>query len=480
MRPCELACVMLLGLLPTYARPSKLAASPLQSTAFASSAPLLELLLSRGSPSPQLSRQVGVADSCSAVPGRLSRAGPERARGSSVLVLSAVNGANGNGRNKASHALDSTQVARPRPKVLVTGGAGYIGTHLCTELLQRDFDVVVLDNFMNSSPRALELVQRIAGRPLSVYEADTRDVSALRHVFDNELTISSVVHLAGLKAVGESVQKPNLYYDNNVAGSINLAKVMAEYGCKKMVFSSSATVYGDAQNCPIKESDHLCATSPYGRSKLIVEDMLRDTCAADEDWGVVILRYFNPIGAHPSGLLGEDPKGLPNNLMPYITRVATGKQPHLKVFGDDYPTRDGTGMRDYLHVMDLSRGHIAAIEKLSSGFKGAEAYNLGTGVGVTVLEMVEAFQQASRSPVPYTIEGRRPGDVAICYADPSKAQGDLNWRAEHSLADMCRDVWRWTMKNPDGYSTGVKEELLRGLRDDKVAQKVEAAPARRD
>jgi len=358
--------------------------------------------------------------------------------------------------------MEAAKVADTRKKVLITGGAGYIGSHLAADLLQRDFDVVILDNFCNSSPKSIERVQELTGRKLSVHEADTRDADALRRVFDSEVTISSVVHLAGLKAVGESVEKPHIYYDNNVLGSINLCNVMAEYDCKSLVFSSSATVYGDARSCPIKESHHLSATSPYGRSKLIIEEMLRDTCAADEDWGVVILRYFNPVGAHPSGVLGEDPKGIPNNLMPYIAKVATGKREFLSVFGNDYPTRDGTGVRDYLHIMDLSRGHVSAIDKLEGeGFKGAEAFNLGTGTGISVLEMVDAFRAASQQPIPFKFEERRKGDVAECYADASKAARELGWRAQHSLHDMCGDLWRWVRHNPDGYTSDASKVLAK-------------------
>jgi len=294
----------------------------------------------------------------------------------------------------------------------------------------------------------------LGGRTLTVYEGDVRDLAALRHVFESELTISSVVHLAGLKAVGESVAKPIMYYDFNVAGSINLLQIMSEYNCKKLVFSSSATVYGETDANPIKETEPLSATSPYGRSKLMVEDMLRDQCKADEEWGVAILRYFNPVGAHPSGMLGEDPKGIPNNLMPFITKVATGAQPELKIFGNDYPTKDGTGVRDYLHVMDLSQGHIAAIGALEKGLKGAEPFNLGTSIWVSVLEMVDAFGAARGEPIPYAMQDRRPGDVAECYADASKAQHQLGWRAHCTVDEICRDVLAWTRQNPEGFGSG--------------------------
>lgn len=483
MRPCELMGLMLLGLLPSNAvrtqadfmtipTPADLAGR----TAYVSpphAAGGRALLDRLRSPAHECKRMpeaprfadmtLPVASSFAAAPSIQSsafqRAAPIRG---SLSLKAGLSGSNGGSKGPGADLMESAKVADTRKKVLITGGAGYIGSHLAADLLAKDYDVVILDNFCNASPKSIERVQELSGKKLSVHEADTRDPNALRKVFDSEVTISSVVHLAGLKAVGESVEKPHLYYDNNVLGSINLCKVMAEYDCKNLVFSSSATVYGDARSCPIKECHALSATSPYGRSKLIIEEMLRDTCSADPDWGVVILRYFNPVGAHPSGMLGEDPKGTPNNLMPYIAKVATGKRDHLSVFGNDYDTKDGTGVRDYLHIMDLSRGHVAAIEKLEGeGFKGADAFNLGTGTGISVLEMVDAFEAASHKPIPYKFEARRKGDVAVCYADASKAERELNWRAEHSLDDMCGDLWRWIELNPDGYTPDASRVLAK-------------------
>ena len=373
MRTCELALLTLLGLLPTHAIISASAPdpagvlSPRSQPAFSHGASLL------------LARRR--ASTCGSQCARQPLISVGSLRGSGVLGgLRAAEGAPTAGRShaKRSVATEMAQRTPARTKVLVTGGAGYIGSHICADLLLQDYDVVVFDNFANSSPKALQRSMELGGRELTVYEGDTRDLAALRHVFESELTISCVIHLAGLKAVGESVAKPTMYYDYNVAGSINLMQVMSEYNCKQLVFSSSATVYGETNANPIKETEPLMASSPYGRSKLMVEDMLRDLCKADAEMGVAILRYFNPVGAHPSGLLGEDPKGLPNNLMPFITKVATGAQPELKIFGDDYPTKDGTGVRDYLHVMDLSEGHLAAIRALEKGLKvlppGASAH----------------------------------------------------------------------------------------------------------
>ena len=325
--------------------------------------------------------------------------------------------------------------------ILVTGGAGYIGSHTCVELLDAGYDLVVIDNFSNSKPAVLERIGRISGRAPSFAEVDIRDRSALRDVF-REHQIDAVIHFAGLKAVGESVAQPLRYYDNNLSGSVALFEVMAESNVKTLVFSSSATVYGDPHSVPIREDFPLSATNPYGRSKLILEDILRDVFRSDESWRITLLRYFNPVGAHPSGTLGEDPNGIPNNLMPYVTQVAIGKLPQLSVFGDDYPTPDGTGVRDYIHVVDLARGHLAALKALDKQ-AGVLTVNLGTGRGYSVLEMIRAFERASGRQVPYRIVGRRPGDIAQCYADASLATSLLNWRAEIGLDAMCRDSWRW-------------------------------------
>jgi UDP-glucose 4-epimerase len=325
--------------------------------------------------------------------------------------------------------------------LLITGGAGYIGSHACVELLGAGYEIVVIDNFSNSKPAVLERVEKISGRALTFLEVDTRDRSALRDVF-REKSIDAVIHFAGLKAVGESVAQPLRYYDNNVSGSLVLFEVMAESGVKTLVFSSSATVYGDPRQVPIREDFPLSATNPYGRSKLMVEAMLRDLSRTDEAWRIALLRYFNPVGAHASGMIGEDPNGIPNNLMPYITQVAIGKLPQLSVFGDDYPTPDGTGVRDYIHVVDLARGHLAALEALAA-HPGVMTVNLGTGRGYSVLEVIRAFERASGRAVPYRIAARRPGDVAQCYADASLAESLLGWRAEYGIEAMCRDAWRW-------------------------------------
>ena len=334
--------------------------------------------------------------------------------------------------------------------VLLTGGAGYIGSHTAVECLEAGHEVVVFDNLSNSSETSLDRVAQIAGRRVEFVQGDIRDRAALRALFA-KYAIDAVVHFAGLKAVGESVEKPLLYYDNNITGSIALFEVMAEAGVKSVVFSSSATVYGDPATVPITEDFPLSATNPYGRSKLVIEEMLRDVARADESWTIALLRYFNPVGAHASGLIGEDPRGIPNNLMPYIAQVAVGRRPHLNVFGGDYPTPDGTGVRDYIHVVDLARGHVAALNRLHHKSGGVHTWNLGTGRGVSVLEMVRAFEAASGKPVPYEIVARRPGDVAQCWADPARAARDLGWRAVYDLPRMCADAWRWQSGNPDGY-----------------------------
>ena len=327
-------------------------------------------------------------------------------------------------------------------KVLVTGGAGYIGGHTCVELLNAGHEVVVIDNFVNSKPEALDNIRKITGRDLAFYKADLRDREAVRRIFE-EHHIDAAIHFAGLKAVGESVHKPMEYYDNNLGSFFVLAEEMAAHGVKKLVFSSSATVYGMNNPVPFREDYPTSATNPYGYTKVMIEQMLRDLAVADPDWSIVMLRYFNPIGAHESGLIGEDPNGIPNNLLPYVAQVAVGKLPCLNVFGDDYDTPDGTGVRDYIHVVDLALGHLAAL-KYADGHKGAEAINLGTGRGTSVLEIVHAFERASGREIPYRVTPRRPGDIATCYADTSKAAKLLGWKAKRTIDDMCRDSWRFT------------------------------------
>lgn len=333
--------------------------------------------------------------------------------------------------------------------ILLTGGAGYIGSHTAIVLQQAGFDVMALDNLCNSSAESLRRVAQITGKEVPLIEADIRDEAKLRQVFA-QYPIQAVVHFAGLKAVGESTQLPLKYYDYNVAGTVTLCRVMADAGVKQLVFSSSATVYGAAAEVPITETSARSATNPYGQSKLMIEYILQDLAAADPQWRISLLRYFNPVGAHPSGLIGEDPNGIPNNLMPFISQVAVGKRAQLSVFGSDYPTIDGTGVRDYIHVMDLARGHLQALKYLQQ-HSGIEAVNLGTGQGYSVLQMVEAFARENNIAIPYQLVARRPGDVAVCYAEPEKAARLLGWKAEHTLADMVRDAWRWQQQNPDGY-----------------------------
>ncbi len=333
--------------------------------------------------------------------------------------------------------------------VLVTGASGYIGSHTCACLLQAGWQVIGIDNLCNSSARAIERVEQIADRELPFHTMDVRDHAALTRLLQRE-PIAAVVHFAGLKAVGESVTRPLEYYDNNVCGSVSLLRVLHQQGVRKLVFSSSATVYGDPQVVPVTEDAPTSATNPYGRSKLMVEQLLVDLVQADPEWRIATLRYFNPAGAHESGLIGEDPRGVPNNLMPYIAQVAAGRRPHLAVFGDDYPTLDGTGVRDYIHVTDLARGHLAALERLFST-SGSFTVNLGTGQGASVLQAVAAFERACHRAVPLRAAPRRPGDVATCYASPAKAEALLGWRAEKSLAQMCADHWRWQQMNPNGY-----------------------------
>lgn len=336
-------------------------------------------------------------------------------------------------------------------KVLVTGGAGYIGSHSAVELLQAGHDVVVLDNLCNSSPESLRRVETITGRSLAFVEGDVRDEAVLRRLFA-EHAIDAVIHFAGLKAVGESVAQPLSYYDNNVFGTVSLCRAMAAAGVFRLVFSSSATVYEETEDMPIRE-DFPTGTpaNPYGWSKLMVEQILADLAASDERWSVARLRYFNPVGAHESGLIGEDPRGIPNNLLPYVARVAAGGLPRLSIFGGDYPTRDGTGVRDYVHVVDLAQGHLKALDYIAAS-RGVFTWNLGTGQGYSVLQMVHAFEQASGRAVPYEIVARRPGDLAEYWADPSKAFSELGWKAERDLAQMMADTWRWQSSNPDGYA----------------------------
>ena len=335
-------------------------------------------------------------------------------------------------------------------KVLVTGGAGFIGSHTCVELLNAGHEVVVLDNFVNSKPDALDSIRKITGKELTLCEADLRDRDAVRRLFD-ETKIDAVIHFAGLKAVGESVAKPIEYYDNNLVGFLVLVEEMRDHGVKKLVFSSSATVYGMNNPVPFREDYPTSATNPYGYTKVMIEQMLRDIAKADLEWSICMLRYFNPIGAHESGLIGENPNGIPNNLLPYVSQVAAGKLAYLHVFGDDYPTPDGTGVRDYIHVVDLARGHVAAAD-YAMKHTGTEIINLGTGHGYSVLDIVKAFEKVNGVKVPYKIEARRPGDIAECWADPAKAKELLGWTAQKNLEDMCRDAWRWQTQNPNGYA----------------------------
>lgn len=333
-------------------------------------------------------------------------------------------------------------------KLLITGGAGYIGSHTCVELLNAGYGITVVDNLANSNIEALRRVKEITGKDFTFHKVDLLDKEALEKVFAEERP-DGVIHFAGLKAVGESCAKPLEYYHNNISGTINLLDLMRKYDAKRLVFSSSATVYGDPASVPILESFPLSVTNPYGRTKLMIEDILRDIYKSDDTWSIVILRYFNPVGAHESGRIGENPTGIPNNLMPFISQVASGKLSRLRVFGNDYPTPDGTGVRDYIHVVDLAKGHIASLKKLSAN--GLYTYNLGTGKGYSVLDMVKAFGKVNGIEIPYDIVERRPGDIAECYADPALAEKELGWRAEKGLEDMCRDSWRWQRNNPTGY-----------------------------
>ncbi|AER21643.1 TPA: UDP-glucose 4-epimerase GalE [Streptococcus suis] len=333
--------------------------------------------------------------------------------------------------------------------ILVTGGAGYIGSHTVVELLKLGKEVVIVDNLSNSSILVLDRIETITGKRPTFYELDVADKEALRQVFENE-NIEAAIHFAGYKAVGESVVKPIMYYENNIMSTLALVEVMTEFSVKKIVFSSSATVYGLNNPSPLVETMPTSATNPYGYTKVMLEQILRDVEVADKEWSIALLRYFNPIGAHESGLIGEDPAGIPNNLMPFIAQVAVGKREELSVFGNDYDTVDGTGVRDYIHVIDLALGHIKALEKISTT-AGVHTYNLGSGQGTSVLELVQAFEKVNGVPVPYKIVDRRPGDVATCYANADKALAELNWKTEKTIEDMCRDTWNWQSKNPNGY-----------------------------
>lgn len=333
--------------------------------------------------------------------------------------------------------------------VLVTGGAGYIGSHTCLQLLKENYEVVVLDNLSNSSVKAVKRIEKMSGKSVVFYQGDLLDPKVVNQVF-RENKITEVLHFAGLKAVGESVEKPLWYYHNNITGTLILCETMKSFGVRTLVFSSSATVYGRPEGVPISEEAPTGATNPYGRTKWMIEEILRDMHQADPEWRIALLRYFNPIGADESGEIGEDPEGLPNNLMPFITQVAVGKRDKLMVFGDDYDTPDGTGVRDYIHVTDLAEGHLRALEKIKKD-TGVKTYNLGTGIGYSVMDIVNAFEKATGICVPYEITERRPGDIASCYADPSLSAQELDWKAKKSIQDMCCDAWRWQQNNPNGY-----------------------------
>ncbi|KPJ22041.1 UDP-glucose 4-epimerase GalE [Streptococcus phocae] len=333
--------------------------------------------------------------------------------------------------------------------ILVTGGAGFIGSHTCIELLKADHTVVIVDNLSNSKKASIDTVERLTAKKVTFYNEDICNEQALENIFSKE-QIDSVIHFAGLKSVGESSEKPLSYYENNVVGTLTLLKVMTKYNCRNLIFSSSATVYGNPEKVPIKEEFPLSVTNPYGRTKLILEDILKDIFTADHSWKIIVLRYFNPIGAHESGDLGEDPFGIPNNLLPYVTQVAIGKLAYVNVFGSDYPTKDGTGVRDYIHVVDLARGHVAALSQMiKPGI--FRVYNLGTGKGYSVLDIIKTMSDVIGKDIPYKISKRRPGDIAICYADPSKANLELGWQARYDIKQMCQDAWRWQKKHPNGF-----------------------------
>ncbi|MBD8013498.1 UDP-glucose 4-epimerase GalE [Planococcus wigleyi] len=333
--------------------------------------------------------------------------------------------------------------------ILITGGAGFIGSHAAVELLESGYEIVIVDNLSNSQIESISRVKDLTGKTFLFYQTDLLDDEGMEKVFaENEIT--AVMHFAGLKAVGESVEKPLMYYHNNITGTLNLCSIMEKYGVKNLVFSSSATVYGDPEQVPIDESSPLSATNPYGRTKLMIEEILQDLYVADSSWRIAILRYFNPIGAHISGRIGENPTGIPNNLMPYITQVAIGKREELQVFGNDYDTPDGTGVRDYIHVVDLVKGHIKALEYLEEN-DGIETFNLGTGKGYSVLDLINNFSSATKKEIPYKVVDRRPGDIGICYANPEKAKAKLGWTAEKDLQEMCQDSWKWQVENPNGF-----------------------------
>ena len=335
-------------------------------------------------------------------------------------------------------------------KILLTGGTGYIGSHVCIELIKKGYEVIIIDNLCNSSIKVLERIKKITGFKPAFYEKDIRDKSALLEIF-NKYPIDSVIHFAGLKSLKESVDKPITYYDNNLIGTINLLVIMAQVNCKSIVFSSSATVYGKTQNVPIKENSPLSASNPYGQSKLLIERLLQDLYTSDNEWNIAILRYFNPVGAHESGLIGESPDGIPNNLFPYISKVANGKLAKLTIFGNDYNTHDGTGVRDYIHVVDLAKGHVKALKAMKTKSQSLTV-NLGTGTGYSVLDIVKEFEIVSERTIPYEIVARREGDIAVSYADPSLAAKKLNWKAEYKLKKMCQDAWRWQSMSPNGYN----------------------------
>jgi len=337
--------------------------------------------------------------------------------------------------------------------ILVTGGTGYIGSHTCVQLLSAGYDIVLVDNFSNSKPEVLDRIKEIAGRGLTFYQEDLLNREEIVSIFEKN-KIDAVIHFAGLKAVGESVSIPLQYYHNNITGTLNLCSVMEQFGVYNLVFSSSATVYGTQDQVPLHEDLPLSATNPYGRTKLMIENILKDLYVSNNNWSIALLRYFNPVGAHSSGRIGEDPNGIPNNLVPYITQVAIGKLPELKVYGNNYPTKDGTGVRDYIHVEDLSEGHLKALEKVTIS-TGINAYNLGTGIGYSVLDMINTFSKASGREIPYKITNRRPGDIGESFADPSKAEKELNWKAKKDLFEMCSDSWRWQVNNPNGYESEV-------------------------
>ena len=336
------------------------------------------------------------------------------------------------------------------PTILVTGGCGYIGSHTVLELLNKNYDVVVVDNFSNSSFESLRRVQKITGKTVTFYEADIRDTAAMESIFEKH-AFDAVIHFAAFKAVGESVRLPLKYYENNISGTVTLLQIMDKYNVKKIIFSSSATVYGDPERLPLDETCRLSTTNPYGSTKLMMEMIMQDLYKADKNWNIILLRYFNPVGAHESGLIGEDPKGIPNNLMPFVAQVATGKLACINVFGNDYDTPDGTGVRDFIHVVDLALGHIAAIEKCNDA--GVHIYNLGTGHGYSVMDMIRAFEKACGKTLPYKICERRPGDIATCYAAPDKAKKELDWQAKFGIEEMCASQWKWQSGNPNGYES---------------------------